>query len=130
LVVRSWRHIKERYRLIGSRCKTCGRIFFPSRNIFPYCRRKGELEEYKLSGRGKVYTYSVVHVPPKEFERMAPYVIAIVELEEGPRITAQIDCKPEEVYIGMPVEVVFRRIKEDGEDGIIHYGYKFKPVDH
>jgi len=88
------------------------------------------LEDYKLSGRGKVYSYSVVHVPPKELEMIAPYVIAIVELEEGPRITTQIDCKPEEVYIGMPVEVVFRRIKEDGEEGIIHYGYKFKPVEN
>ncbi|WP_423792189.1 Zn-ribbon domain-containing OB-fold protein [Methanocaldococcus indicus] len=127
-VVRSWRHIKERYNLIGVKCLNCGTIYFPSRVICPKCRRKTKFEKIKLSGRGKIYSYSVVHVPPKDFEKLAPYVIAIVELEEGTKITAQIDCKPEDVYIGMPVEVVFRRIKEDGDDGVIVYGYKFKPV--
>ncbi|MBW9222241.1 Zn-ribbon domain-containing OB-fold protein [Methanothermococcus sp. SCGC AD-155-C09] len=130
MVVRTWRHISERYCLIGTRCKTCGRIYFPSRNVCPHCRRKGKLEEYKLNGKGKVYTYSVIHAPPKDFEKVSPYIIAIVELEEGPKITAQIDCDIDEVYIGMPVEAVFRRIKEDGEDGIIDYGYKFKVLDN
>ncbi|MBW9220979.1 Zn-ribbon domain-containing OB-fold protein [Methanothermococcus sp. SCGC AD-155-M21] len=130
MVVRTWRHINERYCLIGTRCKTCGRVYFPSRNVCPYCRRKGKLEEYKLGGKGKVYTYSVIHAPPKDFEKVSPYVIAIVELEEGPKITAQLDCDINEVYIGMPVEAVFRRIKEDGEDGIIDYGYKFKVLDN
>jgi uncharacterized OB-fold protein len=130
MVVRSWRHIRERYNLIGVRCKNCGTVYFPSREICPKCRRKTEFEEIKLSGRGKVYTYSVVHVPPKDFEKQAPYVIAIIELEEGARITGQIvDCKPEDVYIGMPVEAVFRKIKEDGDDGVITYGYKFRPVE-
>ncbi|AEF96975.1 Zn-ribbon domain-containing OB-fold protein [Methanotorris igneus] len=129
MVVRTWRHIRERYNLIGVKCKNCGTVYFPSRILCPKCRRKTQMEEIKLSGKGKVYTYSVVHTPPKEFEKIAPYIIAIVELEEGPKVTAQIvDCDKDEIYIGMPVEAVFRRIKEDGEDGIISYGYKFRPV--
>jgi len=129
MVVRTWRHISERYNLIGVKCKNCGTVYFPSRVLCPKCRRKTQMEEIKLSGKGKVYTYSVVHTPPKEFEKIAPYIIAIVELEEGPKVTAQIvDCDKDKIYIGMQVEAVFRRIKEDGEDGIISYGYKFRPV--
>ncbi|ADG13105.1 Zn-ribbon domain-containing OB-fold protein [Methanocaldococcus infernus] len=128
MVVRSWRHIKERYNLVGVKCLNCNTIYFPTREICPKCRRKTKFEPIKLSGKGKVYSYSVVHVPPKEFEMLSPYVVAIVELEEGVKVTGQIvDCKPEDVYIGMPVEAVFRRIKEDGEDGVITYGFKFKP---
>ncbi|WP_456471783.1 Zn-ribbon domain-containing OB-fold protein [Methanocaldococcus sp.] len=129
MVVRSWRHIKERYNLVGVKCLNCNSIYFPTREICPKCRRKTKFEEIKLSGRGKIYSFSVVHVPPKEFEKLSPYVIAIVELEEGVKVTGQvIDCKPEDVYIGMPVEAVFRRIKEDGEDGVITYGFKFRPL--
>ncbi|WP_292459548.1 Zn-ribbon domain-containing OB-fold protein [Methanothermococcus sp.] len=129
MVVRTWRHINERYNLIGTRCKTCGTVYFPSRNVCPKCRRRGELEPYKLSGKGKIYTYSIIYTPPKDFEKMAPYVIAVIELDEGPKLTAQVDCDINEVYIGMPVEVAFRRIKEDGKDGVISYGYKFKPIE-
>jgi uncharacterized OB-fold protein len=93
------------------------------------CRRKGKLTEIELTGRGEVFSYSIVHVPPKGHELLAPYIVAIIKLEEGPRILAQVvDCEPNEVYIGMPVEVAFRRITEDGETGLIHYGYKFRPV--
>ena len=60
MVVRTWRSMQERYNLIGSKCKTCGTVYFPARSVCPECRRKGELEDYKLNGKGKVYTYSVV----------------------------------------------------------------------
>ena len=58
---------------------------------------------------------------------MTPYVLAIVELDEGPRLTAQLVCSPDEVRIGMRVRPVFRRISADGESGVIHYGTKFAP---
>ncbi|MCD6522331.1 MAG: Zn-ribbon domain-containing OB-fold protein [Candidatus Diapherotrites archaeon] len=124
-----WRRIPERYRLEGTRCATCGRYFFPPRSFCPDCRRKGRIEKATLSGKGKVYTYTVVHVPLEGFERYAPYILAIVELDEGPKITAQIvDAEPNEIAIGMPVEMHFRRVSEDGETGIIHYGFKFAPI--
>lgn len=51
-----------------------------------------------------------------------------MELDEGAKVTAQIvDCKPEDIKIGDEVEMVFRKIREEGEDGVITYGFKFRP---
>ena len=125
-----WRRIPERYNLIGKECKTCGTVYFPPRHVCPKCRRKGKIVERKLKGTGKVLTYTEVHVPPDGFEEQAPYIIAIVEFDEGASVTGQIvNCKKGEMRIGMPVEVCFRRISEDGESGIILYGFKFRPLE-
>jgi len=60
---------------------------------------------------------------------MKPYVLAIVEMEEGCRLTSQvIDVDPAQVKIGMQVEAAFRKLGQEGESGIIHYGYKFRPA--
>jgi len=76
-----------------------------------------------------VVTWTVIRNPPKDFERYAPYVVALVELDDGVRILTQLtDVSPEEVSKGMRVEAVFRRVKEDGAEGLILYGYKFRPV--
>lgn len=83
----------------------------------------------RLSGRGTVVSFSVIHDAPKDFDMMKPYVLAIVELEEGLRVTSQIiDAETEDVQIGMPVEAAFRKLGEEGEAGVIHYGYKFRPA--
>ncbi|MEW6329183.1 MAG: Zn-ribbon domain-containing OB-fold protein [Candidatus Micrarchaeota archaeon] len=123
----TWRKIPERYGLIGSHCENCNTHYFPIRKICPKCRRRGRMHEVKYHGRGRIYSYTVVNSPPSGFELEAPYVLALVELENGPRVTAQIvDCALEDVKIGTPVEVVFRKIHEDGDEGLIHYGFKFK----
>lgn len=125
--VRTWRHIQQRYNLIGSKCTNCGNVFFPSRVICPDCRRKGNIEDFQFSGKGKIYTYSIVKAPSDDFKKIAPYAVAIIELEEGAKLTAQIvDADVNDINIGDPVEMVFRRIREDGEDGVISYGFKFK----
>lgn len=125
--VRTWRHIQQRYNLIGSKCTNCGKVFFPSRVICPDCRRKGNIEDFQFSGKGKIYTYSIVKAPAADFKKIAPYAVAIIELEEGAKLTAQIvDADVNDINIGDPVEMVFRRIREDGEDGVISYGFKFK----
>jgi uncharacterized OB-fold protein len=72
-------------------------------------------------------TFSIVYSASDQYVDMKPYVLAIVELEEGARMTTQIICEPEEVYIGMPVESVFRVLDREGLDGVIHYGTKFMP---
>ena len=121
-----WRRIPQRYRLMGTKCLTCGTHFFPPRDFCPNCRRKGKIVEHRMKGRGTVYSYTTVRVPQEGFELEAPYILAIIQLQEGPRLTAQLcDVSPEEVYIGMPVKMVFRKITEDGDEGIIHYAYKF-----
>lgn len=126
-IVRGWRHIPQRYNLIGSKCSHCGEVFFPKRVICPECRRKGKLEDIKFSGKGKIISYSVIHTPTDDFKTIAPYVVAIIELEEGAKITSQIvDCDPETLNIEDPVEMVFRKIREEGDEGVISYGYKFK----
>ncbi|UCD72725.1 MAG: Zn-ribbon domain-containing OB-fold protein [Candidatus Bathyarchaeota archaeon] len=125
-----WRKYKERYLLLGMKCDTCGNIRFPLGNVCPNCRRAGKIKPIQLSGKGKVYSYTVIRSAPEGFEVFTPYVIAVVELEEGVRITSQVvDCKPEDVQIGMPVEVCFRKIREEGKEGVICYGFKFRPTD-
>lgn len=122
-----WRKIPQWYRMEGAICETCKTHYFPSRSICPQCRRAGKLTKQTFSGKGEIYSYSVVHAPPAGMELHRPYNIAIVELDEGPRLTAQIvDCKKEDLGIGKKVEMVFRRIRDGDREGIIHYGYKFR----
>lgn len=131
-VPRFWREIPQRYNLIGNQCGACDRIYFPPRESCPYCRRKSmdKMKNVKLSGKGKIVTYSIIHVAPEHFEGQAPYPIAVIRLDEGPHITAQIvDCDIDDVKIGMKVQSTFRKIQEDGYIGAIYYGYKFKPVE-
>ncbi len=127
-VARFWREIPQRYNLIGDKCGSCERVFFPPKESCPYCRRKsmGKMNQIKLSGKGEVVTYTIIHAGPEDFEEQVPYPIAIIKLEEGPQVTAQIvDCKIDEVKIGMKVESTFRKIIQDGSTGAIYYGYKF-----
>jgi hypothetical protein len=128
-IPRFWRNIKSRYNLIATKCLSCGGTYFPPRNLCPRCRRKSKLKKVKLKGVGEVLTYTVIHSAPEGFENRVPYIMAIVKLEDGPCLTTQlVDCEPSEVKIGMKVKSVFRRIQEDGEAGLIHYGFKFKPL--
>ncbi|MFN8443389.1 MAG: Zn-ribbon domain-containing OB-fold protein [Caldilineaceae bacterium] len=82
-----------------------------------------------LSGRGEVYSFSTMYNVPKGFEDQKPYTIALVRLDDGPMVTAQLtDINHDDVKIGMRVEMVTRKIREDGAEGQIIYGYKFRPV--
>ncbi len=141
------RVIPQCYRLEAGKCTRCGKVHFPPRLICDACRCR-EFEEVTLPREGKVLTWTVIHVPPARFDLEAPYVIAIVELEGGVRqdagqvrqdglpvagtaragqvrLTCQVtDCDPDELTVDAPVELVFRRIKEDSQADIIQYGYK------
>jgi uncharacterized OB-fold protein len=90
-------------------------------------RRKGKLNEVTFTGKGKVVSFTEVSAPPEGFEEQAPYLLAIIELDEGARLTAQIvDANLNDVKIGSKVEKVFRVIQRDDPEGLIHYGFKFK----
>ena len=118
------REIPQRYRLEAEKCSQCGKVHFPPRLICDACQSR-EFEQITLSRAGKILTWTVIHVPPANFDLEAPYVIAIVELEDGVRLTCQVvDCDPEELAVEAPVEMVFRRIQEDSRADIIQYGYK------
>lgn len=82
-----------------------------------------------LSGRGEIYSFSTMYNVPRGYEEQRPYTIAIVRLDDGPMVTAQLtDVDAADVRIGQRVEMVTRRLREDGEQGQIIYGYKFRPV--
>ena len=121
-----WRQSTERYRLIGREC-ACGNKEFPSRRLCPKCGAVME-KEAVFSGKGEIVSFTKIHTAPDGFEDQTPYTIAIVKLEEGPTITAQIVNK-NGVMIGKKVKPVFRRLFSSGESGIIHYGFKFELAD-
>ncbi len=118
------REIPQRYRLEAKKCTQCGKVHFPPRLICDGCKDRN-FEDVTLPREGKVLTWTVIHVPPPNFDLEAPYIVAIVELEGGVRLTCQVvNCDPDELSIDAPVELVFRRIQEDSEADIIQYGYK------
>ena len=76
-----------------------------------------------------VFSYTTLFQPPAGFESQAPYVVALVQLDEGPMLTAQLtDVEEDDVEIGMKVEMVPRKLTEDGPQGQVHYCYKFRPL--
>ncbi|MBE0415430.1 MAG: Zn-ribbon domain-containing OB-fold protein [Dehalococcoidia bacterium] len=104
----------KRHELLIQRCKDCGVYRHYPRLMCPKCG-SWNVEWVKVGGRGKVYTWTVAVQPfhPGFFEDV-PYAVVIVELEEGVRMVSNIvDCAPEEIYIGMPVEVVFDDVTEE-----------------
>jgi uncharacterized OB-fold protein len=126
-IARNWRTRQQRYSLLGEVCTTCHKKIFPPRDVCPHCATPAQLP-YTLSPRGEVFSYSTMYSAPDGFEEYLPYTVALVQLEEGPMLTSQLtDVDPDEVHIGMPVEMVTRKISEDGEAGQILYGYKFRP---
>jgi len=127
-VPRNWRLQQQRYQLTGEICDKCGTPIFPARDVCPECEAPAKTL-YTFSGRGEVYSYSTVYHPPAGFEEGAPYTMALVRLEEGPLVTAQLtDVDRDQIEIGMPVEMVTRRLHTGDQEGIISYGYKFRPV--
>lgn len=125
-IPRYWRLSPQRYGLVGEVCESCGEKLFPPRDVCPVCQQPAS-KPFTFSGRGKVYSYSVVRRAPEGYEKFVPYTVALVRLEEGPLVTAQLtDVDNEEVKIGMEVEMVTRRLREEGEEGLIIYGYKFR----
>ncbi len=123
-----WRETNHRYRLIAHECGNCKKMYFPPRDVCPICHREsiGKMKEKELSGLGTVESFTIVHDAPPAFARQRPYVLALIRLDEGPVLTAQIvDSVASEIDIGKRVRSVFRKVREDGKGGIIQYGYKF-----
>jgi hypothetical protein len=126
-VPRYWREEKARYRLIGEECTTCGVKHFPKVPICP-CGATN-FQPYKLSDTGRVLSWTVIRSAPLGYERYTPYVVALIELDDGCKLLSQlVDVEPELIKHHMKVEFTFRKVTEDGSAGLIQYGYKFRPV--
>ena len=107
-----WEALRE-HRLVAQRCTACGTLRHPPGPVCPSCSSV-DAEWQELSGRGVVYTYTVVHQQfvPAEL----PYVVVVVELDEGVRIVSNIiDTSPQDVSIGAAVHVVW----EDMGPGLV-----------
>lgn len=128
-VPRHWRLKKQRYSLVGEVCPHCEAKIFPPRDVCPECGGEAKTA-YAFSGKGEVYSFTKMGNAPAGFEEQAPYTVALIKLQEGPIVTAQLtDLGDQEVQIGMPVEMVTRKLRsDDGEKGILVYGYKFRPA--
>jgi uncharacterized OB-fold protein len=129
-VPRHWRLKKQRYGLVGEVCPHCEAKIFPPRDVCPECGEEAKTP-FQFSGKGEVYSYTTMMSGPTGFDEYAPYVVALIRLAEGPMLTAQLTDldSAQDVQIGMPVEMVTRRMRSDhGEEGILLYSYKFRPV--
>ena len=98
----------QRHELQLQYCRACARFIYYPRHLCPQCLG-ADLEWRTVCGKGTVYSFTIVRRPPnKAFVDDLPYVLAIVELAEGPRLTTNIvGCAPAAVRCGMPVEVSF-----------------------
>lgn len=144
-VSRHWRLQHVRYGLIGEVCGHCDEKIFPPRDVCPNCREEAKTL-YQFSGKGEIISLTINHNPAPEFHLHGirhPLAIALIHLSEGPNITAQltdVDIKPisetefaifngnNQVQIGDSVEMSTRRLQEDGDRGMLVYGYKFRPI--
>lgn len=128
-----WRQLDQRYRLVLGECPDCGAYNFPPTGACRGCNELVDFENVVSSGVGKIVAHTVIAgaAPPEfaTFEKQhGPIGVVIVELEEGVRVPGMLtDCDPTDLRRGDRVEKVVRRIYE--QEGVIRYGYKFKPVD-
>jgi uncharacterized OB-fold protein len=119
-VPRHWRLKKQRYALVGEVCPHCDAKIFPPRDVCPECGGEAKTA-YAFSGKGQVYSFTRMSNAPAGFEAQAPYTVALVKLEEGPVVTAQLT--------DLGDEMVTRKLRSDGDErGMLVYGYKFRPV--
>jgi uncharacterized OB-fold protein len=95
--------------------------------ICPECKNQ-ELEETKIEEKGKLLTYTIIRVAPHQYVDQAPYAVGIVELDDGVKLTGQVvDCEFDDLKIGMRLKLEFRKVYQEGDSGILCYGYKFVP---
>ncbi len=114
------------YALEGSRCETCGGSFFPPHEFCPQCLDDGTMAPARLSRRGTLYSFSIVHAAAKGFR--APYAVGYVDLPENVRVLAQISNWEEvDLSSGMTMEVD-RAVIGENPDGSAKESYVFRAV--
>ena len=122
-----WRFKESKQRLVGGRCDSCGRAFYPLTYGCPYCGARS-VKEFVLPREGKIVSYSIVYSATDAARFETPIVLALVDLGVA-RVIAEItDVDPSEISEGMKVEAVLRKVREEGESGVIVYALKFRPL--
>jgi uncharacterized protein len=106
-------------KLTATRCTKCKTVFCPPRADCPKCMASN-MEWLELSGKGKLVAFTVINVGPESWTKYVPYVVGLIELEEGPKLMAAVrDVKQEEINIGMSVKAVFF----ENPEGHTYYGF-------
>ena len=119
-----WTGVRD-HKLLIQRCKGCQSLRQPARPMCPVCYSLG-WDTVESSGRGTVYSYVMPQHPPMPLMEY-PYIVALVELEEGVRLVSNLcEIAPEDVETGMPVEVFYQTFDTlDGKDLVLH---QFRPA--
>lgn len=117
---------EEKGHIIGSRCKSCGTYFYPTREVCAKCYAE-EMEEVALSSRGKIWSYTVARQAYPGTLLTPPFIAAYVELPEKVWVQSLItDVELDAVKIGTDVELYFFKAAEDEEKELI--AFAFRPV--
>jgi hypothetical protein len=115
--------------LEGHKCKQCGSVFLGERSNCSKCGARDSMEAAKLSNRGTLYVFSIVHRSFPGVE--VPYVSAVVDLEGGGTVKGNlinVEPTPEKIKLGMPVEVVFKdALGRKDREGNSYLSYFFQP---
>ncbi|MCK5409042.1 MAG: Zn-ribbon domain-containing OB-fold protein, partial [Candidatus Heimdallarchaeota archaeon] len=123
-----WREKRERYLAAGINCKDCETKNFPKTEYCPNCGSSNVLE-YKLSTKGKITHFTRVTQTMQEMTDYVPFIVGIIELDDGIKVTGQIvDTNYEKIKEEMKVRMVFRVLARDNDEGLIRYGFKFIPI--
>ncbi|MCE4611988.1 MAG: Zn-ribbon domain-containing OB-fold protein [Desulfurococcales archaeon] len=125
--VDQWRTRIYRYRLLGGRCRECGRAFYPPLPKCPYCSSE-DVEEVRLPRQGKLVSYTILYSVEEGARRESPVIVGLVDLGVARVVSEIVDAEPGTLKSGMAVEAVFRRLYEEGDEGVIVYGVKFRPA--
>lgn len=122
---------REKPQLIGSKCRSCGEVYFPRRQkaLCPHCQKEA-MEDIKLSRRGTLDTFTVVMQQPGGgyYFGPVPYALGVIELPEGVYVESPLKVeKFKDLAVGIEMELVIEKIWEDPAGNEL-IGYKFKPV--
>jgi uncharacterized OB-fold protein len=94
-------------KLLGAKCRKCGKIHLPPRPMCDSCLSK-EFDWTVVPDKGKLLTYTIIHIAPTQFQAIAPYAMGIVELQEGLRLPGMIQGAPlEQIRVGMDLKIEF-----------------------
>ena len=122
-------------KLMGSKCKKCGKLHIPPRKICEKCQST-DLEWIEFSGNGKLATYSLVHVGARYFSNQGykmrkPYCFGVIELEEGIKVSAHVvgptrefEYDPANFKIGMPLKMKMLKVEIEGKEPKTDLGFE------
>lgn len=114
-------------KLMAAKCNNCGEVMLPPRPVCRKCFGK-DLMWVELKGHGKLLTYTVIHVSPKQFEADCPYPVGIVRLDDGPQLLGMIrGIEPDKIKVGMTLTVDFEKTTTTQTQWPTWPKYYFKP---